>query len=83
MVMVTHDGESTFEQRVNSISSDYYARPANIRPFSLALQNPRFPLKHLVCFSIYPLGVPHFALFVEILDIGTLRCENIMIGFET
>lgn len=83
VMVVPHNGEGTFKKRFHAIPSDHDTRPTNVGPFSVLFQYPGFSMEYLVCFSFNPLCMPDIAVLVNIFDIRSLGCKDVVIRLET
>ena len=81
MVVVMHDGESSFKEGMEPILAYRYSGPANSIPTSITQLNPRRSFENLVVISIYRFGPRDVSFHVKKMHLRILR-KDIMIGFQ-
>ena len=78
VMMVAHDGEGAFKQRVYTISPNHYPRPSYMCPMTRMISRPRLSSEHLVRCPIYELCPHRQSIFVEILYRSTFRKDIVI-----
>jgi len=80
MVVIAHDGESAFKQRVYAVSGDDDASPADMGGNAVLVDEVGFSHKDLVVLPLHLFGMSKVAILVEEFDVRVL-VEDVVVGF--